>query len=623
MTFRQFAVNNVLRNKRIYAAYFLASIFSVMVFFTFSIFAFHPRLTGNTFVTLGMNVSAGIIFVFSFFFILYSMSSFLHSRKKEFGLLITQGMSMKQIRSMTFLENMFIGLFATIGGIGLGLVFAKAILLIAENIFIMDTELPFYLPTQAIVLAFSSFMILFFLISLFVSRILRSHKLIDLIKADKKSKGEPKASVFLTIIAVILLGVGYTTAVLAIGRQVLLVMLPTVLVVIIGTYLLFTQLNVFVIRRLKRKEKFFWHKTNMIVLSDLSFRMKDNARTFFLVAIISTVAFSAIGTLYGFQTFLTDAIEQVNPNSLTYRDNNTGKEEANILLIDKTLKEANVKTNKKEIKLHYYTLSDEAKVLIAKESDYNQLADLSNRERIVVKDGAPVLADPQMMFHAQKDEADRLSNAVKELKEGSVLEPVKLTDSNLLLTRSQYYIVSDSDFDSLPAPAEEENYYVWQETGDKNIPLKTAKNLDEELNKAGLNISSYNTYMSNKAYGLFLFVGFFIGIVFFVAAGGFLYFRLYSDLDDDIQKFQAITKIGLTEKELKKVLNRQIMILFFAPIVVALIHGAVALTALANLFYYNLLKESAIILSVFLAIQIIYFFVVRFYYIRQIKTALR
>ena len=168
MTFRQFAINNVLRNKRLYAAYFLASLFAVMVFFTFSIFASHPELSGDNmdpFVNLGMYVAAGVIYVFSFFFVLYSMSSFLQSRKREFGLLMMQGMSMKQIRSMVFLENMFIGLLATIGGIGLGLVFAKAILLLVENVLIVDYKLPFYFPTQPILLTFVCFIVLFFLIS--------------------------------------------------------------------------------------------------------------------------------------------------------------------------------------------------------------------------------------------------------------------------------------------------------------------------------------------------------------------------------------------------------------------------------------------------------------------------
>lgn len=108
----------------------------------------------------------------------------------------------------------------------------------------------------------------------------------------------------------------------------------------------------------------------------------------------------------------------------------------------------------------------------------------------------------------------------------------------------------------------------------------------------------------------------------FVSAGSFLYFRLYMDLDEDKQKFSSIAKMGLTVKELKKVLTRQTAILFFAPIIVALIHGAVALTALSNLFEFNIFKESVMVLGVFLIIQIIYFFIVRFFYTKQIQAVI-
>lgn len=632
MTFRQFAFNNVVRNKRLYAAYFLTSLFTVMVFFTFSIFASHPQLTGDnmdSYVSFGMNVAAGIIYVFSFFFVLYSMSSFLQSRKKEFGLLMMQGMSMKQIRSMVFLENMFIGLLATIGGIGLGLVFSKGILLIAENVLIIDNELPFYFPTQPILLTFGCFMVLFFLISLFVSYVLRSRKLIDLIKGDKKSKGEPKANLFLTILAVLLLGTGYTVALTVDGLKVIAAMIPVVIVVIIGTYLLFTQLSVFIIRRLKKKENIFWYKTNMILLSDLSFRMKDNARSFFLVAIISTVAFSAIGSLYGFQSYITAGIKQMNQTTLSYQDYETGNEEANVSYIDETLREANIDVDKEQVTLHYYELPDETQVMITKESDYNRIAELSDNETVQVEDGAPALMGPEIIFlniggdNSNEEEADILKDAELELDESTVLKPVQLIESNILPANKEYYVVSDHDFASLPDPVMAENYYAWQDTGNKEFPLNVGEKLDNKLSTEGIRIGEYEEYVINKMYGPILFVGLFIGIVFFVSAGSFLYFRLYSDLDEDKKKFQAITKMGLTEKELKKVLNRQTALLFFAPIAVALIHGAVALTALSHMFFYSLVKESAMVLGLFLAIQIIYFFIVRFYYIRQVKQALR
>ena len=306
MTFRKFAFNNVLRNKRLYMAYFLSSMFTVMVFFTFVNFAFHPELSGdemNSNVTQGMSVAGGIIYVFSFFFILYSMSAFLQSRKKEFGLLMIHGMSNQQIRWMVFMENMIIGFFATIIGIGLGLVFSKVILLIAENLLELEGQLDFYFPFKALGITFGSFIILFFFISIFVTVILRTNKLVKLIKGDKIGKDEPKASIFLALLAVLLLGSGYAVSILVDGVGVVLALFPVAFVVTIGTYLLFTQLSVYVIKKLKGKQKLFWKKTNMLLFSDLSYRMKDNARAFFMVAIISTVAFSAIGTLVGLNSF--------------------------------------------------------------------------------------------------------------------------------------------------------------------------------------------------------------------------------------------------------------------------------------------------------------------------------
>src|SRR5690625_6799947 len=171
MTFRQFELNNVLRNKRLYEAYFLSSLFTVMVFFTFANFGFHLALTGdnmNSNVTLGMLVAGGIIYVFSFFFILYSMSAFLNSRKHEFGVLIIQGMSNGQIRRMVFLENMLIGFFATVIGMGLGLIFSKVILFIAEYLLVIEGSLQFYFLTLSLVITFILFILLFFFISIFV-----------------------------------------------------------------------------------------------------------------------------------------------------------------------------------------------------------------------------------------------------------------------------------------------------------------------------------------------------------------------------------------------------------------------------------------------------------------------
>src|SRR5699024_11253376 len=104
-----------------------------------------------------------------------------------------------------------------------------------------------------------------------------------------------------------------------------------------------TQLSGYGIHFLKRRKSIFWKKTNMILLSDLSFRMKDNARTFFMVAIISTVAFSAIGSLYGFQAYLTDGLKETNPYSFLYveldnrNETDEGVKTDDYLLVEKSI----------------------------------------------------------------------------------------------------------------------------------------------------------------------------------------------------------------------------------------------------------------------------------------------
>jgi len=628
MTFRQFVVNNVVRNKRLYMAYFLSSMFTVMVFFTFAMFAFHPAFGEDDFngkALFGMAVAGGIIYVFSFFFVLYSMGSFLQSRKKEFGLLMMQGMSMRQIRFMVFLENMLIGIFATVIGILVGTLFAKLILLIAENVLVIEEALYFYFPLWAIVVTFVSFGILFLIISFSVTFILRSKKLAELIKSDQKPKTEPKTSIILTIISVLLLAGGYATALIVKENAVVMAMIPVIIVVIIGTYFLFTQLSVYTINFLKNRKSLFWKKTNMILFSDLSFRMKDNARTFFMVAIISTVAFSAIGTLFGFQSVITGGLVQdANPYTFTYMENEDTEDQTteDIEIINQLLEEENIKANQLTTELRYYTVKNDEEMLIASESMYNHYAKLLNKQTIDLKSNDIIGVRQNDAILGEYNDEQFFDQPI-ELNNGEKLHLEKIIDNGVLPESFVHYIVSDKMYEQLPEPSYTEGYTVWKaEQGQKDEVIQAGETLSEKLEPYNFQAIDYIVYSINKAYGPILFIGLFIGIVFFVSAGSFLYFRLFMDLEEDKQKFTSIAKIGLTDKELKTVITRQTMILFFAPIIVALVHGAVALTALSHFFNYNLVKESSIVLGSFFAIQIIYFIIVRFVYIKQIKKAI-
>jgi putative ABC transport system permease protein len=124
--------------------------------------------------------------------------------------------------------------------------------------------------------------------------------------------------------------------------------------------------------------------------------------------------------------------------------------------------------------------------------------------------------------------------------------------------------------------------------------------------------------MITDSFAPVLFIGFFIGIIFFISAGSFLYFRLYSDMNVDIQKFKMVHKLGFSKKEMKKVVYQQVGILFFTPIIVSCIHGAVALTAMYALFSQGLQMTALYVLGAFILIQIIYYLVARVFYFNKL-----
>ncbi|MGG4395301.1 ABC transporter permease [Paenibacillus thiaminolyticus] len=628
MNIRQFALKNVFRNKRLYAGYFFSCAFSVMIFFVYSMLALHPALdfSGNgnygRGAQAGMDVAQYIIYLFTFFFILYSMSSFLKSRKKEFGICIMHGMSDMQLRRLVFTENIVIGLGATVSGIGAGLALSKWLLLMSSSVLTLEQPLTFYFPVKAIALSGGAFVLLFLIISLFTATILRSSSLIDLLKGSVKPKPEPKASRWLAFLAVFLLALGYGVAFWVKGVLVIFALLPVATVVSIGTYFLFTQLSVYIINRLKTK-KLYRRGTNLITLSDLAYRMKDNARMFFLVAIISTVAFTAIGTLVGLKAVFTNMATSGAP-VMRYESHSGNKLEAkHAELIEQSLNKAGISYEAVVFPAKFVEdAKTEKSYQVISVSDYNQLM----KTNLALRDDEAHLFYQVNPMNIEQEKSEETSVALAADKTFAVTANEAMPEAITQNVGGRKVIVlSDAAFQGLPASERDDMIYTYL-IEDWKSTLAVAKQLNKQLGDPDGNyLFGARALMLNdvnQGFGQIYLSGLFIGAVFFVAAGSFLYLRLYSDLDQDTVQYRAISKLGLTEGELSKIVSTQIGLLFFVPIVVAIVHGAVALNSLQNTFSMNLVKESAIVLGSFLAIQIIYFIFIRANYVRKLKKVI-
>ncbi|WNS41178.1 ABC transporter permease [Paenibacillus sp. MMS20-IR301] len=628
MNFRQFVFRNVTRSKRLYLAYVLSSIFTVMIFFTFSIFSYHPvilNLDLTIAAAFSLSTSKWIIYVFSIFYILYSMNVFLKSRKKEFGQLMILGISGKQLRFLVFWENVLIGIVSITGGIFLGLIFAKAILMIGENILEFKIRLSFYFPFKAIALTILCFSVLFICISFFITKVVRGGTVINLLKSGDLTSKEPEASGLLSLLGAAGLLAGYYSALHTNLENLSRTMVPTIIMVMLGTYLLISQFSVFLIHFLRRNEAILWRKSNMVLISDLAYRMKDNTRTFFLVAMISTVSCCSIGSFYSLQNMVDDTLSTENPFSLYYLSYpGNPAEREHILQINNKLAQAHTKTSEVSEALHYYTVpGGAAAALIVSSSQYNHFA------RILDEPGTDISAGSAIVVHSRKfnssQESSFLTNNLISVT-GSTVKVTREISSSVIRSHHNYIVMADEDYARLPKPIKIVNYYVWY-TGTPYPELSGAgEQLSKELEGTGSEFEfyarDYEILYSRQSIGSILFVGLFVGVVLFLSAGSFLYFRLFCDLDADKAKFKSVSRIGITRKELTGMLTRQIFLVFLVPTIITLTHGMIAMITLSVMFQYSLLKESVTVLGIYLLIQAMYFLIVRFFYIKAVKAAL-
>ncbi|HDR7951286.1 TPA: ABC transporter permease [Bacillus toyonensis] len=638
MNFRQFACNNVMRSKRTYAAHFLSSTFSIMIFFTYALLLFHPDLQGGLTAgsatmaklgTVGMQISQALIFLFSFFFLLYSVSAFLKTRKKEFGILMMHGMSPSQLNTLIFLENMIIGTASIVFGILIGLIFSKMTLLLSSNLLAIENGLPFYVPIKAIAMTASTFFILFLLISLFTSKMVKVNQLIELMKSEEKPKPEPKSSWIQAFLSLFFIGTGYGCVFYFVESRMLdasIVLIFGVACTVIGTYYLFSQLSVYILGRLKKNERLFFKKTNLLTISELAYRMKDNATMFFMLAVISAVAFTGIGTclsigdsaLYGMK----------KPSfAFTYTSlEGNAQEEAHITEIKKQLTDAGFSYQMGAVTKKH----SENGFAMLKLSDYNSLAKALGHQTEIFQNEDETILVPTSASAVEKYQKREGIPSEIAVVQGEKNLSFKVKKAVPYLVEPNGYgvtlVVSDSMYDVIPSGDGKRTEYGftvkdWTETKD------IAKQLDAKFMKTetkGLTylFSSFYTesHMFKQLNGMLLIMSLLVGIVFFTFAASLLYFRLYADLERDQQQYEMIAKIGLSQKELKQIVTRQLSLMFFLPILVAVIHSSIAFLALQQLLKFSILNTSILVLVGFIGIQILYFCMVRRGYLRQLYT---
>jgi len=547
--------------------------------------------------------------------VFYSISVFLKSRYKEFGILYIIGSSKRLVQKMIRIENMLISSVAAIAGILLGLIFSK-ILFAASGKILGYNALKFYLPVKAMIITFSAFVMIGIVISTFCTFIIKEDKVLSLIKGTKRPKPEPKASVTLAIICISLLAVGYFLSVTSSEKTITNRIIPVTAMVVAATYLLFSQLSVFIIKLLKRNRSSYMKKTTMLWVSNLLYRIKDNTRMFFIITITSTVALSAIGSVYAYWRDKEYQINRDFPQAFFVSNTYNSKDKVDLKadFIENSLKDQGISYTKASGEIKFVIPNDDTdKVVIINEDCYKKLASVLALNTISFN-------DHETIKYVSLSGDKRKDISLNDIK----LEVTKKNDKGILPTiYRDVYVVKDEIYESI---AGDKYYFATFNVENYKDTLNICKNFYDNFGDGDKFNNSFlkaDILESTKiAYGVLLFSAIFIGLIFFVTTGSFLYNKCYMNIIEDKNKYKQLNKIGLTFKEIKKILNIEIGVLFLLPYIVAVVHFVFAMSALKYSFDLEIVIPALLVIGIMLIAQIIYFFIVRKNYLLEMKKSL-
>lgn len=620
MTLFDFAYKNVSRDLKTYLYYFLNCSFAVLIFFLFSVLAFHPSLNfldDKSGPIMILAASQIVTVVFSFAFISYSVGKFLSVRNKQFGLITILGASKKQLNKLIFFENMIIGFAAIITGIVFGLVISKLFLSIASKA-IAEINFPFYFPVKAIILTIVVLGCLFLLISILIPKFIRKQQIINLLKSDEVIEKKQKLGITF-IVFIISTSIVYILNAKEMYELSLLIACLGALSLVSLTYLLFS-VGIKVYISLSKNNGSYYKNTNMLALSNILGSLKSTTQCMATSATLYTVAFVSITLMISASINVKKQVEVNNPYAFMY---DAWKKDApvddHLKKIEDTIEDL---PGYKKIEFNISNEKGYNNSLLISESDYNKIMKFTNRNKITLEKGEVVL----VAGSAGQSPMNMSPEMSKLLKKSGSNVSIKRKDTEVILPyeyKEPIIIVQDAFLEQIKDEIETSTIYAFDI--DNYTKYKDAANKLESYfrplidKRVATLISAYNLYVNEQLIkNLIVYIGGILCISFLLAAASFLYSRLYSTLDKDCKHYQGIVKVGLSKKELSRILNRLVSTLVMIPYILSLVYMWVFILRIDRSNVVSIVPMSINCTIVFTIIQIGVFIFVKKSYKRAV-----
>lgn len=615
MTLFSLARKNIQRNLSNYFLYIASMVFSIVIYFTFVTLKYNDDLSAlkqsSQQIKGLMSASSVVLLFFIVIFMAYSNSFFMKKRKKEVALYSLLGVRKQKIGLMLFFENLVIGLVSLVLGIVLGFFMSQGLLMILVRLMGYEVVGSLTFSMEALMNTTGIFTLLFLFTSLQGYRVIYQFKLIDLFYAEKQGEQIPRASLVAALLGTALIAFGYYTAASDLFTSkiwrfftILGTPLMVIGVTIAGTYLLFHSVSVFVLTALKKATSWSWKGLNLIGVSQLLYRIRANAKSLSIIAILSATTITAGGGVFGMYYNAEASVRQMLPNTFMWKGDAVELPQQEVLY-NESLSVKNLRVDN-EFSFFEYTL--------LKESDYNRLAKLQGKDQeLHVADGSTVLLDAAYDERFSHD----FTNEDFKLENGDSFYVDKMyTESVLNFTSAgTVLVVNDQEFTA--TNAEEVTIQVIgldndlkQQTLSKDIYKQLSSEQQESFSSVP---QSYDDSIATV--GALLFVGSFLGLVFLAATGSIIYFKILTEAEEDQAKYAILNKIGVNSKQILKTVAGQVAVIFSAPLIVGIVHSSFALLAFSQLFGMNITKPVILWMIAYSAIYFIYYiFTVRSFY---------
>ena len=628
------AVTNLKNNGKSYVPYILASAFSVMMYFIMdNLYRNRSLVEKGSPLAIMLSYADAVLLIFSVIFLFYINSFLIKRRKKELGIYNILGMGKGHLGKMLFLESVITTVTSIIGGILAGILLGKLVYLVLLKILHLKRNIVYMISPVSIGITAAIFGGIFFVIFLYNLVQMKLSNPIELLRGGNTGEREPKTKWIMTIIGILCLAGGYSIALTtkepmaALGKFFIAVIL-----VIIGTYVLFVAGSIAFLKMLRNRKSYYYKTRHFTAVSGMIYRMKQNAVGLANICILSTMVLVMVSMTVSLYSGMNDVITTRFPYEAQITSSGINqKEEGQIEEIIKNMTKKNHTVPTSQIRFHMgrfttvynsktkkfdmmaagdYANSNVADLVMIPLSDYNQTEGKNvklkenevllyhrnhnrNDNRSHKKSGTDTQKDKKVIqlnsrSYKVVDELDRL--AIAKADTTSFIDGwyVVVKDSSIVTSYLKDIYENSNIYDELKEYYGKIQYsYSFNLNGSRANRAKTAKSIQKQLQKKITNCSVESRELSRESfyelYGGFLFIGIFLGIIFLMATTLIIYYKQISEGYDDRERYQIMQKVGMSKKEVRQSIRSQVLLVFFLPLIMAVIHLAFAFKIITKL----------------------------------------